>query len=94
MLLSPSIISQLFGLYFARSTQTAVNTDISFPLAPLSDHQRTQDTLHTDEPSPSTLLFEHWKRQHNQGEAGYTFTPLLQVLGIPSVILCYHLQAG
>ena len=48
----------------------------------------------TDEPSPSIPLFEHWKRQHNQREAGYTFTPLLQVLGIPSVILCYHIQAG
>ena len=80
--------------------QTAVNSDIvlrlhtSSPLAPLSEHQMTQDTLHTDEPSPSIPLFEHWKRQHNQREAGYTFTPLLQVLGIPSIILCYHLQAG
>ena len=38
---------------------------ISSPLA-LSEHQRTQDTLHTDEPSPSITPFEHWKRQHNQ----------------------------
>ena len=68
---------------------------ISSPLAPFqSTMQRTQDTLHTDEPSPSIPLFEHWKRQHNQREAGYTFTALLQVLGIPSIILCYHLQVG
>ena len=66
----------------------------SSPIAPLSEHQKTQDALRTDEPSPSIPLFKHWKRQHNQRKAGYTFTPLLQVLGIPSIILFYHLQAG
>ena len=48
----------------------------SSPLAPFSEHQRTQDTLCTDEPSTSIRLF------------------ILQVLGIPSIILCYHLQTG
>ena len=65
--------------------QSAVNNDIllrdymyiSSPLAPFSEHQRTQDTLRTDEPSPSISLFEHWKDSIIR-EAGYTFTPLLQ----------------
>ena len=73
-------ISQLFVCILQGKCKTAVNTDIllrlhtSSPLAPLSEHQRAQDTLRTDEPSPSIPLFEHWKGQHIQREAGYTFT--------------------
>ena len=46
-------------------------TTYKFSPSTLSEHQRTQDTQCTNEPSPSIPLFEHWKRQHNQREAEY-----------------------
>ena len=72
-----------------QTTCTNVNTEhpsqrlhnITPPLAPLSKDQRTQDTLCTDEPSPSTPLFST-RRQLTQRETGYTCMPLLSVLGI------------
>ena len=51
----------IFISYFANSSEyrhPSQRLHISSPLAPLSEHQKTQDTLHADEPSPNIPLFE------------------------------------